>query len=208
MYAEAQASIIGRVTLNLQYRQPVTTEEAFQPTEAQLIQQAKELAEDAWAELYHRYFPRIFGYFVRRVGEPALAEDLAAEVFVSAVKGIGRYQSRGVPVSAWLFRIAHNLLVDHIRRESRRGDLERESLDPGGESWEKAFELGLLRGELQEAMTPLTQEQRQVVLLRFIDGLSTREAAQILGKAEGAIKSLQHRALAAMRGTLERRWHE
>ena len=155
---------------------------------------------EAWRELYERDLPRIYSYIRRRVESDPVAEDLASQVFLEGLDRIGGFTYRGFPIAAWLFRIAHNLVVSHYRRQAREpvGTLDETQVDPEG-SVEDAVELEFLRGELKAAFGTLTGEQRDVVMLRFVEGISTREVAMILDKPIGAVKALQHRGLAAMR---------
>ena len=173
--------------------------------EASLVARAKDLDPGAWTDLYERYHARIFTYLRYRVGSDEVAEDIAATVFLEAVERIGSFTYRGVPVSAWLYRIAHNLAADHLRRNSRR---PVEPLDDGvrasSTTPDDIVERDLARQDLAVALEALTDDQRQVVLLKFIGGFTGAQVAEILEKPEGAVKSLQHRALKALRRTLER----
>ncbi len=161
-----------------------------------LIRRAQEGDAEAMAEIYQLYAPVIFRYFFFRVNDQATAEDLTGEVFLDLVKALPRYVARGIPFTAWLFRIAHARLVDHHRRAAYRQTEElSEALvdhasDPEGEVVDRA---GTRR--LEEAITALTDEQRMVIQLRFLDRFSLEETAQAMGKTAGAIKALQHRAL-------------
>jgi len=139
------------------------------------------------------------------VGNPSQAEDLAANVFVRAVEAIGRYKYTGIPFAAWLISIARNLVVDHFRRAGRSLEEPLEvDLVSKGPSPEQEAEQAVLRAQLQGALEHLTEEQRQVVVLRFIDGLRSTEVAHLLNKPEGAIRALQHRALASLRRLLSK----
>jgi len=171
--------------------------------EAILIQKAKDFDSEAWAQIYRRYYPKIYAYLRYRVGDIDLAEDITANVFLHAVEGIGSFTYRGFSISAWLFRIAHNQVTDHLRRKAKVAiePLTEELLsteDTGQETMEGA----LVRAELSLALKNITEEQRQVVLLKFFAGLSNAEVARIIRKPEGAVKALQHRALASLRQIL------
>ena len=161
---------------------------------------------DAWKELYQSNLPRLYSYIRRRVDSVAVAEDLAAQVFLEVLERIGGFTYRGIPIAAWLFRIPHNLVVSHYRHQARlsKEPPDESRADPGG-SVEAEVELGFLRTELRAALSELTEEQRRVVVLRFIQGMSTREVASIFKRPAGAIKALQHRGLAAMRRFLSER---
>jgi RNA polymerase sigma-70 factor (ECF subfamily) len=167
--------------------------------ERDLIQRAQEYDSSAFAEIYERHYQGIYNYIYYRVSDDTLAEDLAAEVFLKAMEAIESFTFRGIPFSAWLYRIANNLVIDHFRRQPRRPHVPLEETQfATNENPGEALERGITRQSLQRALSALTEEQQQVVVLKFVDGLSNSEAARVLGKTEGAIKSLQHRALASL----------
>jgi len=171
-----------------------------------LIERARKLDDEAWQIIFNRHYPRIYSYLYYKVGDPDVAEDLSGEVFERAVKNIRQFRSRGSGLAGWLTRIAQNLAHDHHRRRySRPPDpLElneswiSDGLDPSRQvlSQESA-------AYLHQALQKLTPQQRDVILLRFIAQMRTPEVAKIMGKTEGAIKALQHRALASLRRELE-----
>lgn len=173
--------------------------------ERELIGRAKEYDPVAFAQIYERYYQSIYNYVYYRVGDSSLAEDLTAEVFLKALEGIETFTFRGVPFSAWLYRIANNLVADHFRHQPQQPDLslEEELIAAEGEPSE-ALERGLTQQQLAQALRGLTEEQRQVIILKFVEGLSNTEVAQVLGKTEGAVKGLQHRALARLGRILSR----
>jgi RNA polymerase sigma-70 factor (ECF subfamily) len=167
--------------------------------ERDLIRRAQEYDSSAITEIYERYYQGIYNYIYYRVSDDALAEDLAAEVFLKAMEAIESFTFRGIPLSAWLYRIANNLVIDHFRRQPRQPNMPLEETQvAANENPGEVLEQGLTRQSLQRALSELTDEQQQVVLLKFVDGLSNNEVARVLGKTEGAIKSLQHRALASL----------
>ena len=176
--------------------------------EAILIQKAKDFDSEAWVQIYRRHYPKIYAYLRHRLGDVDLAEDIAASVFLHAVEAIGSFTYRGFSLSSWLFRIAHNQAVDHFRRKAKvKTEPLTEELVAKGGPVEEAMEEVLVREDLNLALRNITEEQRQVVLLKFFSGLSNAEVARIIGKPEGAVKALQHRALASLRrilGTEER----
>jgi RNA polymerase sigma-70 factor (ECF subfamily) len=145
-------------------------------------------------------FPRLHAYLRHRIGDSAAAEELASEVFVEAVARIDRYEWRGLPFAAWLFRIARNLAVSHIRRRARHEKALRrwDVPQPQRSHLERQDDTR----DLTSALDSLTEEQRDVIVLRFVDDFSVRETAQILKKSEGAVKTMQHRALASLRRTM------
>lgn len=168
--------------------------------ERELIRRAKEYDPNAFAEIYERYYQRIYNYVYYRVSDGVTAEDLCSEVFIKALEAIESFTFRGVPFSAWLYRIASNLVIDHYRRQPDNPELPLDESrplvaddNPGG-SLERHFN----HQELRQALKDLTRDQQQVIVLKFVDGLTNGEVAHILGKSEGAVKSLQHRALASL----------
>jgi RNA polymerase sigma-70 factor (ECF subfamily) len=175
-----------------------------------LIQQAKEGNEAAFAEIYTRHHDAIYTYVYYRVNDTGLADDLAGEVFVRMVERIGRFTYRGRPILAWLYTIARNLIVDHQRQQSKADHLPLdEGLVAGGASPSETVSQRLDRDCLMKSMKHLTEEQQRVILHKLIEGRSNAEVAILLDKTEGAIKSLQHRALASLRrAVLKERCYE
>jgi RNA polymerase sigma-70 factor (ECF subfamily) len=157
----------------------------------------------SFGQLYERYFDRVYGYLSFKLGDPTDAEDVAAQVFLKALESLGSYKWTGVPFQAWLFRIAHNLMVDTLRRRHRRSSEpldealpdDRQTTDPETMLAEKVTREVLIR-----ALDRLTELQKTVISLKFAGGLSNAEVAQVMGKTEGAVKALQHAAL----GNLQR----
>jgi RNA polymerase sigma-70 factor, ECF subfamily len=173
--------------------------------ETALIQRAKTYDPDALSVLYERYYQGIYRYVYYRVSDSALAEDLTGDIFIKMLHGIETYSIQGVPFSAWLYRIARNRVIDHMRRQPDKPELSLEEARVetiAGD--ETALENALQREELLKAVQVLTDEQRQVIILKFIEDLDNATIASILGKTEGAIKSLQHRALDTLRHHIER----
>jgi len=165
-----------------------------------LVDRAQRGDREALEELYLVHFDRIYGYLHVTVGNRHDAEDLTTQTFVRMLEAIGRYRRQSAPFSAWLFRIAHNLAMDHFRA-GRRWQPEEEVPEPepdGSTSAEEEALESLGRGSLLELIDELSLDQQQVLTLKFVFGFSNGEAATILGKTEGAVKSLQHRALAAL----------
>ena len=172
--------------------------------EIQLIQRAKRGDRTAFAEIYDRHQPAIYRYIFYQVSDAATAEDLTGEVFVRLVEKIDRFTYRGRPLLAWLYTIARNLVADYHRRAAKSEPLSldeqlvADAVDP-----ETAAEHSLTQDKLTAAIVHLTEDQRQVILLKFIEGLDNETVAQTLGKTVGSVKSLQHRALGALRRILE-----
>lgn len=175
--------------------------------EQRLLGRAQRGDRDAFAALYRANVQAIFRYIVHRVGDAALAEDFTADVFVRALKSLTTYQDQGKPWVAWLYRIAHARVVDHYRRVGRR-PAEDDLDDSPDVAVQPDMDHSLLRRQaaqmLRQAITGLTDEQQQVVVLRFVEGCSLEDTAQIMGKNANAIKALQHRALRSLAGRLER----
>jgi RNA polymerase sigma-70 factor (ECF subfamily) len=161
---------------------------------------------DAFGELYDRHHRRIFRYVWGRVRDEQLAEDLTGEVFTRMVASLSTYRPTGAPFQVWLYRIAHNLVVDHYRKEGRRvivpldyvENLSVEKNDPLS-----VVERRLTLERVKNALTRLDPSQQEVVVLRFLAGLSLKEVALTLGRTVAAVKSLQHRGLVALRAALE-----
>lgn len=162
--------------------------------------------QEAFGLLYERYVGRIFNYVYYRTGNHHDAEDLTARVFFRAIRSIGSYQDRGLPLSAWLYRIAHNLVANWHRDRSRRPEiLLDEGLLPFHET--EHPEAVLLRNEEQERLLRIIQklppERQQLLILKFVEHLSNAEIGQIIGRTEGAVKSLYHRTLLSLRDDLD-----
>lgn len=168
-----------------------------------LVRQAQQGDKDAFAELYEAYFDKIYRYVVLKISNKAEAEDMTQQVFLKAYQSIGSFKWKGVPFSAWLFRIAHNQMVDFVRKQSKRPTVHLEesmvsSDDNPLQTVERRFDIERLR----LATRQLTAAQQEVISLRFAGGLAIAEVARTMGKSEGAIKALQHSAVAALRKVL------
>jgi RNA polymerase sigma-70 factor (ECF subfamily) len=170
--------------------------------ESEILKRASEGDSEAFGMLYEEYVDRIFSYVYYRTGNLYDAEDLTARVFQRAMKHIRNYQDRGVPFSAWLYRIAHNLVANWHRDRSRRKEIpitEVMFLSSNAEHPEAA----ILRTEEQEALLrvirTLPPDRQHLLILKFVERLSNAEIGKIMGRSEGAIKSLYHRTLLALR---------
>lgn len=173
--------------------------------EQTLVERAKTETE-AFGELYGRYVTRIYNYIYYRTGNHHDAEDLTARVFYRALRHIQSYTDRGVPFSAWLYRIAHNLVANWHRDRSRRKVVPLDEFILGGlrsEAPESATEDREEREQLLAAIRRLPADRQQLLLLKFVDRLSNAEIGEIMERSEGAIKSLYHRTLLALRDELE-----
>ncbi|MBI2864655.1 MAG: sigma-70 family RNA polymerase sigma factor [Chloroflexi bacterium] len=156
-----------------------------------------------FATLYDRYVDRVYSYVYHRLGNQAETEDLTQQVFLQAWRAIGRYQQKATPFAAWLLRIAHNLVVSHYRRarENIYLDLEPESearwADPEAEAFAEVD-----REAVRQAIRRLKPQQQQVIVMRFMEHFDYAEIASILGKSEGNVRVMQHRALSELRRLL------
>jgi len=172
-----------------------------------LVGRAQQGDREALEELYLIHFDRIYGYLHVSVGNRHDAEDLTTQTFLKMLESIGKFRWQSAPFSAWLFRIAHNLAIDHFRA-NRRWQPEEEVPEPPADESTSA-EVGALESIGQKSMLELiddlSPEQQQVLTLKFVFNFANAEAATILGKTEGAIKSLQHRALVSLQKQLETR---
>lgn len=166
----------------------------------QLVERAQGGDRRALEELYLLHFDRIYGYLHMSVGNRHDAEDLTTQTFVKMLESVGRFRWQSAPFSAWLFRIAHNLAMDHFRAH-RRWQPEEEIPEPP-DSAEPSAEAEAMQSIGRQSMLRLIEnlshEQQQVLTLKFVFNFSNGEVATILGKSEGAIKSLQHRALVSL----------
>ena len=172
-------------------------------SEHTLLERARAYDADALGELYDQYAPLIYAYLYRRVHDAQVAEDLTGEVFVRVLQAIQSEQFWHTSFRGWLYRIAHNLLVDHYRKQppvpmlALDEQLVAAQGDPDSALAEKLSRQGLLA-----AISQLTPDQQQVLALRFGEELAAREVAEIMGKSVGAVEMLQHRALTALRRIL------
>ena len=166
---------------------------------SELVRRARLRDEDAWSALYDQYSPLLYRYAYARLRSPEDAEDIAAQVFVEALKGIERFEERGRPILAWLYRIAHNLVVERIRREqmSRRVGLAAQPTPAYLGS-----EMSVDNIDLLEALGRLKREQQDVIILRFFLQMTSKEVASAIGKTEPAVYSLQARGVAALKRRL------
>jgi RNA polymerase sigma-70 factor (ECF subfamily) len=160
---------------------------------------------DTWAfgMIFDHYHEAIYRYIASRVQRPTDAEDLTQHVFVKALEALPRYEARGVPFGGWLFRLARNAVIDHVRTRHDHAELDAVVGWVHGDAGPD--EIAAVRQELDAvglALAGLTDEQREAIELRFFAGLSAREAAEAMGKQEGTIRGLQFRAIAAMRREL------
>jgi RNA polymerase sigma-70 factor (ECF subfamily) len=172
--------------------------------EASLVQRAQKQDNQAFAQLYEAYFDKIYRYVSFRVRNDMEAEDMTQQVFMKVLNSISSYKSQGVPFSAWVYRIAHNLVVDFMRQQNKKAtvDIEGLQLVSPAEDTQSIIEKQADVAAVKEASRKLTASQQEVLSLRFAGELSISECAKIMGKSEGAIKALQHSAVQALRKAL------
>lgn len=169
-----------------------------------LVQRAQKQDNEAFAQLYEAYFDKIYRYISFRVRNDMEAEDMTQQVFMKVLNSILSYKSQGVPFSSWVYRIAHNLVVDFMRQQNKKStvDIDGLQLVSLAEDPQEMIEKQIDVEDLKKATQRLTASQQEVLSLRFAGELSIIECAQIMGKSEGAIKALQHSAVLALRKAL------
>ena len=168
-----------------------------------LVEASRAGDSEAFGGLFDHFHGPIYRYIASRVQRPSDAEDLTQLVFVKALEALPRYESRGVPFGGWLFRLARNAVIDHVRTRHEHAELD--SLIDAAHGDAGPDEIAVVRQELdavRAALAGLTDEQKEAIALRFFAGLSAREAAEAMGKQEGTIRGLQFRAIASMRRQL------
>lgn len=179
--------------------------------EDEAIRRAAEGDTEAFTLLYERYVHRIYNYIYYRTGNAHESEDLTSRVFHRALNHIPRYDNRGVPFSAWLYRIAHNLVANWHRDNSRRKEVPLEDFTQHPHR-AMAPEASMVdsqeKEELLKVIRRLPPDRQQLLILKFVEGLSNQEVATIMMRSEGAIKSLYHRTLLALRDELSKAENE
>lgn len=167
------------------------------------LQRARSFDRQALAAIYDEYQQPIYRYIYRQVGDTEVARDLTADVFQRFLQALQKGQGPEEQLKAWLYRVAHNNVIDYYRRRQHRQHLPLdERLVESGESPATLAERNISAKQVREALVHLTPDQRQVITLKFLEGFSNVEVADILNKPIGAVKSLQHRALAALQRQL------
>ena len=171
-----------------------------------LVKRAQKGDNGAFAGLYEAFHAKIYRYVYFKVSDRVEAEDLTEEVFLRMLESINSFKWQGYPFSSWLFRIAHNRIIDHYRKKGRRRTVE---LDDAGsvvgantDDMDRNLEVGLSIEQVGVAMQRLTQLQKEVITLRFAGGLSIAETAEAMGKKDNAVKALQHAAIKKLRTIL------
>lgn len=173
--------------------------------ERKLLERARTCDPEALGELYDQYAPRIYDYIYRRVGDASLAEDLTSELFMRLLLAVQNGRIWNQSFRAWLYRVAHNLVVDHYRQ---RPPLTEELSEADGVQAEggmdEMVEQSLIADQLFQGVQQLTPEQQEVLALRYGEGLTAREVGEIIGKSTGAVEALQRRGLAGLRRIMGR----
>jgi len=163
----------------------------------------RKLNEAKLASLYEEYYDKIARYVYTHIGDRSEAEDIAGEVFLKALESLKSYTERGIPMQAWLFRIAHNLMVDYLRKAVKRKTVSIDTVEIASDAdpatiVEKNMELE----RLTKATEQLTQQQREVLRLRFFGELTSKETGSALKKSDGAVREMQRAALEKLRNLL------
>ncbi len=167
-----------------------------------LVRRAQHHDQEAFTQLYEEHFDKIYRYVAFKIGNATEAEDMTQQVFLNALKSISSFKWKGVPFSAWLYRIAHNQIVDYLRKKKHDAVPLDESLASKNDNPQLIVEQKLDIEQLLLATKQLTEAQREVISLRFAGELRIAQVAKTMGKSQGAIKALQHSAIVALRKTL------
>lgn len=171
-------------------------------TESELVQRAMRKDAAAFGQLYELHLDSIYRYIYYRVGNAAEAEDLTEQVFLKAWEHIGVYDDRGLPFAAWLYRMAHNLVIDY-RRTRKVAEPLSELLVEKSAGPQETAELHMEMAAVAAALRQLSPDHQQIIILRFVQGCSHAQAAAIMGKSEGALRALQCRALTSLHEALQ-----
>ena len=173
------------------------------PEEESLVRRAQQRDQQAFAQLYEEHFDKIYRYVALRMGDRTEAEDITQQVFLKALQSISSFRWRGIPFSAWLFRIAHNQVVDYLRKKTKQATVpvDESSMSLSSDP-QLLLEQKVNIEQLASATKRLTEAQREVISLRFAGELSIAEIAKIMAKSQGAVKALQHSAIVALRKAL------
>ena len=187
-------------------RNPFARRSKYESLEDKELVELAKVDKQAFGLLYERYLPKIYSYVFHRTGNTHDAEDLTAKVFQRALRHISNYVDKGVPFQAWLYRIAHNLVANWHRDQGRRkiialDDYVAHSLR--SEAPDRVTEENQEQEQLMQAVRRLPEDRQQLLLLKFIEQMSNAEIGTIMGRTEGAIKSLYHRTLLALREDLQ-----
>ena len=172
----------------------------------ELVRQAQQGHSEAFAGLYEAYYAKIYRYVMFKTGDSVEAEDFAEEVFLRMLESIGSFKWQGYPFTSWLFRIAHNLVIDFYRKKGRQMNTSLDDamrvVGSDNVDMDKQIDIKLSIKKVNDVMGGLTQLQQEVLTLRFAGGLSVAETAEAMGKKENAVKALQHAAIKKLRTLL------
>ena len=182
------------------------TRPADQQVVEDIVRRAQDGEQAAFARLYELYYDQILRYVSFKCGNRQEAEDLTGEVFLKMLESIDKFRFRGFPFTSWLYRIAHNVVVDNFRRKGRRPTVSLDAaigtVGASDNNLERAAQISLTMREVVGAMGSLTDLQREVITLRFAAGLSIAETATAVGRKENAVKALQHAGIQKLRRAL------
>ncbi len=170
----------------------------------QFIKQVKNGDAEAFGKLYDQYAEVIFRYVYSHLENRLDAEDLTEEIFLRAWRALPKYDERGLPFSAFLFRIARNSLIDYYRQKKVVSSLDDMDVQSHESSPEEAVDINIENHDLRKTIAELREDYRNVLIFRFLSGLSPEETAQVMQRSVGAVRVLQHRALSALKDLLER----
>ena len=171
--------------------------------EESLVRRAQQRDEEAFAQLYEAHFDKIYRYVAFKIGNKTEAEDMTQQVFLNALQSISSFKWRGILFSAWLFRIAHNQVVDYLRKKTKQATAPLgESLVSNDSNPQLMAEHKLDIEQLVSATKRLTRAQREVISLRFAGELPIAQVAKVMGRSQGAVKALQRSAIVALRKAL------
>jgi len=171
--------------------------------EQELIKKAQKGEKQAFAALYDTYVEAIYRFIYLKIGRKADAEDITQQVFLNAWQNIQRYNYKGFPFSSWLYKIAHNAVIDFYRSYNNQAKIELESaeeiIQENGPNQEQEIDSNLDLERIKKAIQQLPPDQQSIIIMRFVDDLPIKEIARILEKNEGTIRVIQHRALKQIR---------
>ena len=183
--------------------QPLSEAMFIQLSDDEVVVLASQGDREAFGELYDRYVKRIYNYIYFRTSNPFDAEDLTERVFFRAIRHIEKYENRGLPISAWLYRIAHNLVANWYRDNSRRQEIPLDTFEFTFQYKGEHPEFAVLKAEEKEdllrVIRQLPEDRQQLLILKFVESMTNAEIGQIMDRTEGAIKSLYHRTLISLR---------
>lgn len=187
--------------MTMQTQFPTTTQSLLD--EERLVVERAQHDTAAFGEIYERYYRRLYAYTYNRTHSPEDAEDIVSNTFLQAMEGLARYEWRNVPFGAWLFRIASNQIAMHYRRSGRTVELDELSLESSYDGPEEEAIRGSDAADLRSAVLQLKPDQRRVIELRYHQDLRNREIAGQMGRTEGAVKLLLHRATNNLRSSVQ-----